>query len=89
MAPASSFSPDQLTWIIYKYGELKSVLRVMRAYRKQFHPKNPKSVPSEASFYRVLNRFESSGGNAKPKQRSGMGIPDDHVKQGGRLLSQS
>ena len=81
MAPASSFSPDQLTWIIYKYGELKSVVSVMRAYRKQFYPKNPYLVPSKASFYRVLDRFEHSGGNAKPKQRSGMGLPDDHVRQ--------
>ena len=33
MEPASSFSPDQLTWIIYKYGELKSVVSVMRGQR--------------------------------------------------------
>ena len=53
----------------------------MRAYRKQFCPKNPFLVPSRASFYRVLDRFETSGGNAKPKQRSGTGIPDVHVRQ--------
>ena len=49
MAPPSSFSPNQLTWIIHKYGELKSVVSVMRAYRKQFYPKNPYLVPSKAS----------------------------------------
>ncbi len=35
------FSPDHLTLIIYKYGELKSVVSVMRACRKQFYPQEP------------------------------------------------
>ena len=81
MAPEPAFSPDQLTWIIYKYGELKCVIKVMRAFRIKFCPNNRKDMPSRMSFYRAVKRFESSGGNAKPKERSGKGIPEDHVKQ--------
>ena len=46
-----------------------------------FTPKNLYLVPSKTPFYRVLDHFESYGRNEKQKQTSGMGIPDDHVKQ--------
>ena len=60
MAPEPAFSPDQLTWIIYKYGELKCVIKVMRAFRIKFCPNNRKDMPSRMSFYRAVKRFESS-----------------------------
>ena len=31
MAPQIAFSSEQLTWVIFKYGELKSIIKVMRA----------------------------------------------------------
>ena len=74
MAPEPAFSPDQLTWIIYKYSALKCVIKVMRAFRIKFCPNNRKDMPSRMSFYRAVKRFESSGGNAKPKERSGRNI---------------
>ena len=67
MAPKSPFSGDQLTWIIYKYGELKSLSLVMRAFRLEFLPSYPLAMPNRRSFVRVIQRFESTGGNAKQK----------------------
>lgn len=69
MAPASPFSGDQITWIIYKYGELKSITSVMRAYRLKFLRYSPCAIPSRYCFIRLINRFESTGGNAKSKDK--------------------
>ena len=58
MAPEPAFSPDQLTWMIYKYGELKCVIKVMRAFRIKFCPNNRKDMPSRMFFYRAVKRFD-------------------------------
>ncbi len=81
MAPQTSFSPDQVKWIIFKYGEVKNVRLVQAAFRKEFYPINYRKMPDINSFRRVIQRFEISGGNAQPKKRQGKGIPDDHIKQ--------
>ena len=74
MAPKTAFSPDQITWIIYKYGEMKSIGSVIRAYRVKVLPTNPRDMPSRGAFKKIMDRFESSGGNAKQKERSGKDI---------------
>ena len=69
MAPVGIFSGDKITWIIYKYGELKSISLVMRAYRLKFLKTKQKAMPSRTAFARVIQRFESTGGNAKCKDK--------------------
>ena len=81
MAPQVAFSPEQLTWVIFKYGELKSIIKVMRAYRKEFVPKNRKDMPSRGAFKNAIDRFVSTGGNAKQKERLVNPIPDEQIKQ--------
>ena len=46
----SPFSAEQSTFIILKYGELKSTAAVRRAFGTKFHPKNPRKVPQQAQF---------------------------------------
>ena len=81
MAPQTSFSPDQVVWIIFKYGEVKNVRLVQAAFRREFYSINYRKMPDISSFRRVIQRFEISGGNAQPKKRQGKGIPDDDIKQ--------
>ena len=80
MAPKIVFSSEQLTRVIFKYGELKSIIKVMKAYRKEFLPKNRKE-PSRGAFKNAIGRFVSTGGNAKQKERSVNPIPDEQIKQ--------
>lgn len=81
MAPKIRFSDDQVTWIVYKYGELKSISMVMRAFRLHFHPTSHRPMPSRCAFVNLIKRFESNGGNAKQENKgSRRGIPDKDVK---------
>ena len=82
MAPQIRFSDDQVTWIVYKYGELKSISLGMRAFRLHFHPTNHKPVPSRNAFERLIqNASSSTGGNTKQEDKgSRSGIPDKDVK---------
>ena len=72
---------DQVTWIIYKYGELKSISMVMRAFRLHFHPSSHRPMPSRCAFVNLIKCFESNRGNAKQENKgSKSGIPDEDVK---------
>ena len=72
---------DQVTWIIYKYGELKSISVVMRAFRLHFHPSSHRPMPSRCAFVNLIKCFESNRGNAKQENKGSMsGIPDEDVK---------
>ena len=50
----SPFTPEQVPWVILKYGELRHGMAVKRAF-----------VPNYMAFKRLINRFESSGGHTK------------------------
>ena len=57
--------------MIFKFGELKNVKEVQRAFRLEFCPKNPRSVPNYMAFKRLLDRFEASGGHTRPASPQG------------------
>ena len=61
----SPFTPEQVPWVILKYGELRHVMAVKRAFATKFFNKHPKSVPNYMAFKRLINRFESSGGHTR------------------------
>ena len=67
MGRVSVFSAEQTTWIIYKFGEVKSITSVRRSFGTTFFPKRPQNVPSHNVFVRFIERFEGSGGNATLK----------------------
>ena len=67
MGRVSVFSAKQTAWIIYKFGEVKSITSVRRSFGTTFFPKHPHDVPSHNAFVRLIERFEGSGGNATLK----------------------
>ena len=50
--PASPFNDQHKKWIIHKFGELKSEILILRAFRKEFYPNNPRKVPKRYAFHR-------------------------------------
>ena len=48
--PDSPFNDQHKKWIIYKFGELKSEILVLRAFRKEFYPNNLRKVPNDMLF---------------------------------------
>ena len=63
----SPFSAEQSTFIILKYGELKSTAAVRRAFGTKFHPKNPRKVPQQVQFQRVIDNFIKTATPSWPK----------------------
>ena len=66
MAPASSkfafrknstFTVEQTTFIILKFGELKNITLVRRAFGTKFFPKKPYLLAKRFQFQRVIDRF--------------------------------
>ena len=53
----SPFSAEQSTFIILKYRELKSTAAVRGAFGTKFHPQNPRKVPQQDQFQRVIDNF--------------------------------
>ena len=53
----SPFSAEWSTFIILKYGELKSTAAVRRAFGIKFRPQNPRKVPQQVQFQRVIDNF--------------------------------
>ena len=68
----SPFTKNQIPWIIYKMGEVNNIKLVQRAFRLKFHPKNPRKVPNYMAFKRLVERFESSGGQTRPMSPPGL-----------------
>ena len=56
----SPFSHDEAGWVILKFGEIKNLSDVRRAFRLEFFPKNPRGVPQLKAFERLVMRFETS-----------------------------
>lgn len=57
----SPFSNEQASWVVLKFGELKSVLEVRRAFRREFFPNEPRYVPQLKTFRRLIQRFQGTG----------------------------
>ena len=57
----SPFAKEQATFIILKYGEVRNTTVVRRAFKKHFHPKNPRAVPQNTVFQRLIDRFLNQG----------------------------
>ena len=57
----SPFSNDETSWVILKFGEIKNLSDVRRAFRLEFLPKNPRGVPQLKTFKRLVRCFETSG----------------------------
>ena len=56
----SPFSVEESKFIILKYGEVKCTAAVRRAFGTKFFPKNPRKVPKQMIFQRVIDRFLQS-----------------------------
>ena len=71
MGPPPPFSKDQEVWIVEQYGKLGRICDVRRTYRLEYKL-NPKDVPKDKAFMRVIHKFKEPGSvvPAKPKGRS-------------------
>jgi hypothetical protein len=78
--PASPFNDQHKKWIIYKFGELKSEILVLRAFRKEFYPNNPRKVPKRYAFHRLIQEFNHRGTIAEIK-RGKKPIPLDEIQK--------
>ena len=75
----SPFTQEQASWIVLKFGELKKVTDVRRAFRRKFFLKHPRNVPGLKAFQRLIERFATEGSVhpiASPGTRS---TPDGDV----------
>ena len=61
------FLEEQQIWIILKYGEVQSTIKVRRAFRLKYHKSYPVSVPHEMAFKRVVEKFKGNGDVSNPK----------------------
>lgn len=77
----SPFNGEQVSWIILKYGELKNVSAVKRAFSTQFYKHHPREVPNYMAFKRIIDRFLESEGHTRPKVKGGLKppIPQDQI----------
>ena len=64
------FSVDQCTFIIFKYGEVQNTSQVRRAFGTKFLPNNPRKVPKNVQFQRVIDRFQKT---ASPMSKDSKG----------------
>ena len=70
----STFSAEESKFIILKYGEVKCAAAVRRAFGTKFLPKNPRKVPHQKQFQRVIDRFL---GSASVRPKVPLGLPPD------------
>ena len=52
---------EQTSWTILKFGELRSLSGVRRAFRLKLFPENERNVPGRKVFHRLIERFETVG----------------------------
>ena len=77
----SPFTKEQASWIVLKYGELKSLTRVRRAFRLNFFRDKSRKVPDILAFKRLVQRFKESG-SVRPVQTPGRApLPPDDVRR--------
>ena len=79
---ASPFSADLRIWIAKKFGEVKSATLVKRAFQREFPRTDPRKVPHQRQFSRVIEKFEASGdvGDPKVKRKPSDTVPQCDVK---------
>ena len=68
---SSPFTKEQVSWTILKNGELRNIKKVQRAVRLRFCPKRPKDTPNYMAFKRLVEGFETNGGQTRPKTPPG------------------
>ena len=68
---SSPFTKEQVSWTILKYGEVRNIKKVQRAFRLRFCPQRPKDTPNYMAFKRLVDRFETDGGQTRPKTPPG------------------
>ena len=61
------FTKEQVTWVIFKYGERKNVMAVKKAFNTHFFKHQTRKVPNYNAFKRLIARFESTGGRTRGK----------------------
>ena len=66
----STFSTEESTFIILKYGEVKNYTDVRRFFRNKFFPQNPGKVPQLNAFKRVIDSFLETA-SVRPKVPAG------------------
>ena len=57
----SAFTEEHETFIILKYGEVGCISKVKRSFETRFFPKNPRKVPHQKQFQRLVDRFLKTG----------------------------
>ena len=67
----SPFDAEQSTFIILKYGELKNVALVRRAFGTKFYPRHPRMLPHRWQFKRVIDQFLNSA-SVRPRVSAGL-----------------
>ena len=65
-----AFSRDQINWIIPKFGELKNIDKVKKAFGTKFCKNNPRRVPNYMAFKRIIERFRDTG-HTRPRTPPG------------------
>ena len=75
---ASPFLADEIIWIVNKFGEVKSATLVRRAFQREFPRSDPRKVPHQRQFSRVIEKFKASGDVGDPKIKR---KPSDTVPQ--------
>lgn len=77
----SPFSKEQASWIIPKFGEIKSLSKLRRAFRRKFFPKNPRCVPDLKAFQRLVTRFDASAAVRPPTPPGPNAATDEDVER--------
>ena len=73
----SPFNAEQSAFIILKFGELKNVALVRRAFGTKFYPQHPRMLPHRGQFKRVIDNFLES---ASVRPTVPVGRPDGQKK---------
>ena len=71
----SPFNKEQVTWVIFKFGELTNVKKVQRAFRWEFCPKNPRNVPNYMTFKRRWIDLKTVGATPDQLHHKGQNPP--------------
>ena len=77
----SPFSKEQASWIVLKYGELKSLTQVRRAFRLHFFRDSNRNVPNLLAFNRLIQRFKVTASVRPAKTPGRAPPPPDEVQK--------
>ena len=71
MSPPSPFTEEEQKWVGLEFGAVKSIIQVRRNFRKAFG-KEPRKVPPNGAFLRLVDRFLTRGevSHSKPTGQS-------------------